>query len=409
MATPHVTGLAALLRSVNPSLTADETRSILTQTAYDLGGAGFDESYGFGRADASAAVARAKDFDSDGSPLPLDCDDRDAAISPLKSEVCGNGIDDDCDGSADEGCTPPSSSSAPASSVSSVSSTSSASSSSAISSASSVSSVSSVSSASSVSSFRSSSSSSRSAANTCEDARKEFGELVRHYDQMRNYWGRYQRCLFKETEELWQKMERFKTRDPSCSFALPEPIRQCDREVICAAMRPLFDNLVRDYNRWRCITSSSARNAEEKLMERVKEQIGNVLEMYPQCGFSLDESPDCPSPDDQDRDENKDDHEEREADTRNLWEEVIDTIRLIVQEASTSMDQHPHGNGPGRGKLLHIEGIRSDEAATVRAIFEELLKSQKQLRPTISRTTSQRNPGTSIDFLQNEHPDDEEP
>ncbi|MDD5041040.1 MAG: S8 family peptidase [Candidatus Peribacteraceae bacterium] len=134
MASPHVAGIAALVRGVNPSLTADETRTVLTQSAYDLGAAGLDDSYGFGRVDALSAVARAKDFDSDGSPIPADCNDRDASVSPLKSEVCGNGVDDDCDAAVDEGCAVPSpapssssfSSSVPsASSVSSVSSASS--------------------------------------------------------------------------------------------------------------------------------------------------------------------------------------------------------------------------------------------------------------------------------------------
>ncbi|OIO55630.1 hypothetical protein AUJ46_00735 [Candidatus Peregrinibacteria bacterium CG1_02_54_53] len=127
MASPHVAGVAALVRGVNDTLTADETRSILTSTAYDLGNSGLDDSYGYGRVDAVAAVARAKDFDSDGSPIPLDCDDRNGAVSPLKTEICGNNVDDDCDGSVDEGCTaPPASSSvssvASASSISSVSS-----------------------------------------------------------------------------------------------------------------------------------------------------------------------------------------------------------------------------------------------------------------------------------------------
>lgn len=33
-----------------------------------------------------------------------DCDDNDATVSPLAAEVCGNGVDDNCDGQADEGC-----------------------------------------------------------------------------------------------------------------------------------------------------------------------------------------------------------------------------------------------------------------------------------------------------------------
>lgn len=117
MAAPHVAGLAALLRGVNPSLTANEVRAALVQSARDGGAAGFDDLYGFGRVDASAAVARAQDVDGDGSPIPLDCMDRNAAVSPLASERCGNGLDDDCDGQMDEGCSVSSSPSSPRSSA----------------------------------------------------------------------------------------------------------------------------------------------------------------------------------------------------------------------------------------------------------------------------------------------------
>ncbi len=56
MATPFVAGVAALVKSQNPRLTNAEIRSVLTATADDLGTAGRDAVYGYGRVNASAAV-----------------------------------------------------------------------------------------------------------------------------------------------------------------------------------------------------------------------------------------------------------------------------------------------------------------------------------------------------------------
>ena len=44
------------------------------------------------------------DADGDGYPFDVDCDDTRAAVNPGATEVCGNGLDDDCDGETDEGC-----------------------------------------------------------------------------------------------------------------------------------------------------------------------------------------------------------------------------------------------------------------------------------------------------------------
>ena len=51
-ASPHVAGLAALLLDANPSLTPAEVRTAIRNGAVDLGTAGFDSNFGFGRIDA---------------------------------------------------------------------------------------------------------------------------------------------------------------------------------------------------------------------------------------------------------------------------------------------------------------------------------------------------------------------
>ncbi len=53
---PHVAGIAALIRSANRTLTAAQVRNAIRNTAVDLGDAGFDPVFGFGRADAYSAV-----------------------------------------------------------------------------------------------------------------------------------------------------------------------------------------------------------------------------------------------------------------------------------------------------------------------------------------------------------------
>jgi subtilisin family serine protease len=58
-ATPDVTGVASLVWSANRNLTATQVRTILSQTAYDLGAPGYDTVYGNGLVNADAAVRRA--------------------------------------------------------------------------------------------------------------------------------------------------------------------------------------------------------------------------------------------------------------------------------------------------------------------------------------------------------------
>ena len=57
MATPHVVGLAALIRSYHPSYTVDEVETAMEVNAVDLGTAGRDDYFGYGRIQADQAVA----------------------------------------------------------------------------------------------------------------------------------------------------------------------------------------------------------------------------------------------------------------------------------------------------------------------------------------------------------------
>jgi len=57
---PFVSGLASLVWSVNPSLTADQVRWIIEDSSDDFGDPGFDEHYGKGRVNAEKAVRMAQ-------------------------------------------------------------------------------------------------------------------------------------------------------------------------------------------------------------------------------------------------------------------------------------------------------------------------------------------------------------
>ena len=72
MATPHVSGVAALVWSQSPSWTNAQIRQALTQTAEDLGAAGRDTAYGFGLVRAKAALCYLAPLHSacTGGPAP---------------------------------------------------------------------------------------------------------------------------------------------------------------------------------------------------------------------------------------------------------------------------------------------------------------------------------------------------
>ncbi|MBX3355427.1 MAG: S8 family serine peptidase [Phycisphaeraceae bacterium] len=70
MATPHVAGVAALIRQACPDLAPEVVHQIIFDTAVDVGPPGKDNSYGFGVPDALAAVQAAEAFCDFGLSVP---------------------------------------------------------------------------------------------------------------------------------------------------------------------------------------------------------------------------------------------------------------------------------------------------------------------------------------------------
>lgn len=64
MACPHVTALAALIRSVNPDLRNTEVMDLIRSNVIDLGPSGRDKDYGYGQIDVYAALSAAGAGDS---------------------------------------------------------------------------------------------------------------------------------------------------------------------------------------------------------------------------------------------------------------------------------------------------------------------------------------------------------
>jgi len=59
MACPHITGVVALMRAVNPAMSIDRIRKAIEETSLDLGEEGKDNTYGAGRLDCFEAFKRA--------------------------------------------------------------------------------------------------------------------------------------------------------------------------------------------------------------------------------------------------------------------------------------------------------------------------------------------------------------
>jgi subtilisin family serine protease len=62
MAAPFVAGTAAMMKAVNPSLSAYDIEKILNETAVDIGQKGLDEYTGYGKLDVKAAVEMAENY-----------------------------------------------------------------------------------------------------------------------------------------------------------------------------------------------------------------------------------------------------------------------------------------------------------------------------------------------------------
>jgi subtilisin len=81
MATPHVAGVATLIRAKYPDLCASQVRQILFATAVDLGPSGRDDHYGHGLPDAVAALA--------GADAATPCSEPPPAPEPLTVNING--------------------------------------------------------------------------------------------------------------------------------------------------------------------------------------------------------------------------------------------------------------------------------------------------------------------------------
>lgn len=96
---PMVVGAVALLKQLNKSLTADEIENTLKNTGVTIGD--------YKRINILAALNAIRDKDNDNYYDQAyggnDCNDNNAAVNPGATEVCDD-IDNDCDGTTDEGC-----------------------------------------------------------------------------------------------------------------------------------------------------------------------------------------------------------------------------------------------------------------------------------------------------------------
>lgn len=90
IAAPHVSGVAALLRSACPDLDPRGVRQLLIESTDDLGSAGYDTRSAYGRVNAFKALSRCSDY----VPPVMQAQEEDqaAATAPPMATGCGLGV-----------------------------------------------------------------------------------------------------------------------------------------------------------------------------------------------------------------------------------------------------------------------------------------------------------------------------
>lgn len=102
MATPHASGVAAMIWSRNPGWTATQVRNQLNSTADDLGSSGRDNCFGYGRVNLARALGAAA-----APPPPAEPGSIAGTVTDAKNKAGIGGANVDC-GSAGTATTGPS-------------------------------------------------------------------------------------------------------------------------------------------------------------------------------------------------------------------------------------------------------------------------------------------------------------
>lgn len=101
MATPHITGIMALMREVHPEMTATQMRDAIQLTARDIGAPGWDPLTGHGVANAHLALIEARDsfqpadINNDGTVDGVDLSALLASWGPCVTASCSGDINGD--------------------------------------------------------------------------------------------------------------------------------------------------------------------------------------------------------------------------------------------------------------------------------------------------------------------------